>query len=84
MELCGQQKNMLNKPEYVLLFQICSHLTQFGMRGVLTSAQHLLELLCNCWITIPRDGLVRLTDEVPRVCCAVIKAKGGCSEKSKI
>ena len=46
-----------------------------------TSAQHLWELLQDCWKTISGDYLMKL---MPRVCKAVIKAKGGYFEESKI
>ncbi|KAF7664628.1 hypothetical protein LDENG_00171500 [Lucifuga dentata] len=49
-----------------------------------TSAQHLWELLQDCWKTIPGDYLMRLIERMPRVCKAVIKAKGGYFEESKI
>ena len=42
-----------------------------------TSAQHLWELLQDCWKTIPGDYLMKLIERMPRVCKAVIKAKGG-------
>ncbi|KAJ8342452.1 hypothetical protein SKAU_G00323800, partial [Synaphobranchus kaupii] len=41
-----------------------------------TSAQHLWELLQDCWETIPGDYLMKLIERMPRVCKAVIKAKG--------
>ena len=49
-----------------------------------TSAQHLWELLQDCWKTISGDYLMKLIERKPRVCKAVIKAKGGCFEESKI
>ena len=42
-----------------------------------TSAQHLWELLQDCWKTISGDYLMKLIERMPRVCKAVIKAKGG-------
>uniref|UniRef100_A0A3P8RLB9 Tc1-like transposase DDE domain-containing protein n=1 Tax=Amphiprion percula TaxID=161767 RepID=A0A3P8RLB9_AMPPE len=42
-----------------------------------TGAQHLWELLQKCWKPIPGHYLMRLTERMPRVCKAVIKAKGG-------
>ncbi|CAJ0967019.1 unnamed protein product [Ranitomeya imitator] len=42
-----------------------------------TSAKHLWELLQDCWKTIPGDYLLKLIKRMPRVCKAVIKAKGG-------
>jgi hypothetical protein len=38
-----------------------------------TSAQHMWELLQDCWKSIPAF----LVERIPRVCKAVIKAKGG-------
>ena len=49
-----------------------------------TSAQHTWELLQDCWKSIPDDYLVKLVERIPRVCKAVIKAKGGYIEESKI
>ena len=49
-----------------------------------TSAQHLWELLQDCWKTIPGDYLMKLIERMPRVCKAVIKAKGGYFEESKL
>ncbi|CAJ0940505.1 unnamed protein product, partial [Ranitomeya imitator] len=45
-----------------------------------TSAKHLWELLQDCWKTIPSDYLLKLIKRMPRVCKAVIKAKGGKSK----
>jgi hypothetical protein len=41
-----------------------------------TSAQHMWELLQDCWKSIPREAF-SLVERMPRVCKAVIKAKGG-------
>lgn len=46
--------------------------------------QHLWELLQDCWETISGDYLMKLIKRMPRVCKAVIKAKGGYFEESKI
>ncbi|CAJ0961917.1 unnamed protein product [Ranitomeya imitator] len=43
---------------------------------MLTSAKHLWELLQDCWKNIPGDYLLKLIKRMPRVCKAVIKAKG--------
>jgi len=48
------------------------------------SAQHLWELLQNCWKTISGDYLMKLIERMPRVCKTVIKAKGGYFEESRI
>uniref|UniRef100_A0AAY4CNR8 Uncharacterized protein n=1 Tax=Denticeps clupeoides TaxID=299321 RepID=A0AAY4CNR8_9TELE len=42
-----------------------------------TSAKHLWELLQDCWKTISGDDLLKLIERMPRVCKAVIRAKGG-------
>ena len=42
-----------------------------------TSAQHMWELLQDCWKSIPGDYLMKLVERMPRMCKAVIKAKGG-------
>jgi hypothetical protein len=42
-----------------------------------TCAQHMWELLHDCWKIIPGDYLRKLVERMPRVCKAVIKAKGG-------
>ena len=49
-----------------------------------TSAQYMWELLQDCWKSIPSDYLMKLVERMPRVCKAVIKAKGGSFEESKI
>lgn len=49
-----------------------------------TSAQHLWEVLQDCWKTISGDYLMKLIERMPRECKAVIKAKGGYFEESKI
>ena len=49
-----------------------------------TSAKHLWELLQDCWKTISGDYLLKLIKRMPRVCKAVIRAKGGYFEESKI
>ena len=49
-----------------------------------TSAQHMWELLQNCWKSIPGDYLMKLVEGMPTVCKAVIKAKGGDFEEYKI
>ena len=49
-----------------------------------TSAQHLWELLQDCWKTISGDDLMKLIERMPRVCKAVIKAKGGYFKESEI
>ncbi|CAJ0968398.1 unnamed protein product [Ranitomeya imitator] len=50
----------------------------------LTSAKYLWELLQDCWKTIPSDYLLKLIKRMPRVCKAVIKAKGGYFEEPRI
>jgi transposase len=45
-----------------------------------TSAQHMWELLQDCWKSL----LEKLVERIPRVCKAVIKAKGGYFEDSQI
>ncbi|XP_073531794.1 mRNA-capping enzyme isoform X3 [Phyllobates terribilis] len=49
-----------------------------------TSAKHLWELLQDCWKTISGDYLLKLIKKMPRVCKAVIKAKGGYFEETRI
>ena len=44
-----------------------------------TSAQHMWELLQDSWKSIPYEA-----ERMPRVCKAVIKAKGGYFEEYKI
>ena len=48
-----------------------------------TSAQRLWELFQDCWKTISGDDLMKRIERMPRVCKAVIKAKGGYFEESK-
>ena len=45
-----------------------------------TSAQHM----CNSFKTVGKTFLVKLVERMPRMCKAVIKAKGGYFEESKI
>ena len=47
-----------------------------------TSAQHLWELLQDCWKTISDEYLLKIIGRMPRVCKALIKAKGGYFEES--
>ncbi|CAJ0936037.1 unnamed protein product, partial [Ranitomeya imitator] len=49
-----------------------------------TSAKHLWELLQDCWKTIPGGYILKLIKRMPRVCKAVIKAKGGYFEEPRI
>ncbi|MDF4290226.1 transposase, partial [Vibrio parahaemolyticus] len=49
-----------------------------------TSAKHLWELLQDCWKTISGDYLLKLMERMPRVCKAVIRAKGGYFEETRI
>ena len=49
-----------------------------------TSAQHLWELLQDCWKTISGDYLMKFTERIPRVCKAVVEANGGYFEESEI
>ena len=48
------------------------------------SAQHMWELLQDSWKSIPGDYLMKLVERMPRVCKAVIKAKGGYFEEFQI
>ena len=48
------------------------------------SGQHMWEHLQDSWKSIPGDYLMKLVERMPRVCKAVIKAKGGYFEESKI
>uniref|UniRef100_A0A667X851 Tc1-like transposase DDE domain-containing protein n=1 Tax=Myripristis murdjan TaxID=586833 RepID=A0A667X851_9TELE len=49
-----------------------------------TCAKHLWELLQDCWKTISGDYLLKLIERMPRVCKAVIRAKGGYFEETRI
>lgn len=49
-----------------------------------TSAKHLWECLQNAWEAIPQSCLSKLTARMVHVCRAVIKAKGGYFQESKI
>uniref|UniRef100_A0A668APH5 Reverse transcriptase zinc-binding domain-containing protein n=1 Tax=Myripristis murdjan TaxID=586833 RepID=A0A668APH5_9TELE len=48
-----------------------------------TRAKHLWELLQDCWKTISGDYLLKLIERMPRVCKAVIRAKGGYFEETR-
>ncbi|MDW1631377.1 transposase, partial [Vibrio sp. Y176] len=49
-----------------------------------TSAANLYEMLTEAWEEISSDYLMKLIARMPRVCEAVIKAKGGYFDESKI
>ena len=49
-----------------------------------TSAVDLWKLLQESWKNISGDSLVKLVNRIHRICEAVIKAKGGHFEESKI
>ena len=49
-----------------------------------TSAAHRWQLLQEAWQNISPDFLMKLINRMPRICEAVIKAKGGYFEESKI
>ena len=49
-----------------------------------TNAVNLYEMLTEAWDEISSDYLMKLIARMPRVCNAVIKAKGGYFEESKI
>jgi hypothetical protein len=49
-----------------------------------TSAQHMWELLQDCWKIIPGEYLMKLVVRMPRLCKAVIKAMGSYMEESQI
>ena len=39
------------------------------------SAQHMWEILQDCWKSLPGDYLIKSVERMPRVCKAVIKQK---------
>ena len=49
-----------------------------------TSATHLWELLQQCWEELSKQYLISIVERMPRVCSAVISAKGGYFDESKI
>ena len=49
-----------------------------------TSATHLWELLQQCWEELSEQYLISIVERMPRVCSAVISAKGGYFDESKI
>ena len=49
-----------------------------------TSATHLWELLQQCWEELSEQYLISIVERMPRVCLAVIPAKGGYFDESKI
>ena len=49
-----------------------------------TSATHLWELLQQCWEELSEQSLIPIAERMPRVCSAVISAKGGYFDESKI
>ena len=49
-----------------------------------TSAIHLWELLQQCWKELSEQYLISIVERMPRVCLAVISAKGGYFDESKI
>ena len=49
-----------------------------------TSATHLWELLQQCWEELSEQYLISIEKIMPRVCSAVISAKGSYFDESKI
>ena len=49
-----------------------------------TSAQHMWELVQDCWKSIPGEYLMKLVDRMLIVCKAVVTAKRGYFEESKL
>ena len=65
----------------VCAFYVCHH------QSVTSKApphHHMWELFQDCWKCIPGDYLMKLVERMPRMCKAVIKAKGGYFEESII
>ena len=50
----------------------------------LPNATHLWELLQQCWEELSKQYLISIVERVPRVCLAVISAKCGYFDESKI
>lgn len=49
-----------------------------------TSKTHLWQVLKEAWSEIQPETLEKLTNRMPRLCKAVIRAKGGFFEESRI
>ena len=49
-----------------------------------TSATHLWELVQQCWEGLSKQYLISIGERMPRVCLAVISAKGGYFDESKM
>lgn len=49
-----------------------------------TSATHLWELLQQTWEELSEEYLISIVERMPRVCSAVISAKGGYFDESKV
>ena len=49
-----------------------------------TSAAHLWELLQQCWEELSEQYLISIVERIPRVCLAVISARGGYFDESNI
>ena len=49
-----------------------------------TSVTYLWELLQQCWEELSEQYLISIVERMPRVCSAVISAKGGYCDESKI
>lgn len=49
-----------------------------------TSATHLWELLQQSWEELSEEYLISIVERMPRVCAAVISAKGGYFDESKV
>ena len=77
----GYAMGYLNKTNQSLdlnpIEMVWDELDRRGKEKQPTSAQHLWELLQDCWKTSPGDYLMKLVERMPGVCKAVIKAKGG-------
>ena len=49
-----------------------------------TSATHLWELLQQCWEELSEQYLISIVERMPRLCLAVISAKGSYFDESKV
>lgn len=86
-----EKKNILQNMEWPAQSPDCNpiellwdELDRRVRKQLITSKVHLWEILQQEWKHIPIESLRKLIHRMPRVCKAVIKAKGGYFEESKI
>lgn len=86
-ERLGILKNMMwppQSPDLNPIEVLWDHLDRCVREVNITSRDHLWRLLKEKWAAIEEETLNQLIERMPRVCAAVIAAKGGYFDESKI